>query len=142
MYTLAYRITGNFEDAVDVIQEGFLQVFRNLSDFRGGARLGTWIHTIVAREAIRKIKSRIYFEDIDEADADALIDWGANIDIEYLEKAIAGLPEGYRAIFTLHEIEGFRHREIAELLSISENTSKSQLFKSKQLLKKKLNNMS
>lgn len=142
MYTLAYRITGNFEDAGDVIQEGFLQVFRNLADFRGGARLGTWIHTIVAREAIRKIKSRIYFEDIDEAEADALIDLSGPIDIEYLEQAIAGLPEGYRAIFTLYEIEGFRHREIAELLNVSENTSKSQLFKAKRLLKEKLNPMS
>lgn len=139
MYTLAWRITGNFEDAGDVIQEGFLQVFRHLRDFRGGSKLGTWIHTIIAREAIRKVKDRIYFEDLEEVETETLLDWGGPIDTEYLEKAIAELPEGYRAIFTLYEIEGFRHREIAGLLDISENTSKSQLFKAKRLLKEKLN---
>ena len=138
MYTLAYRITGNFDDANDVIQEGFLQVFRNLRAFQGGSKLSTWIHTIIARAAIRKVKDRIYFEDIDTSAGPALIDWGVSIDIEYLEKAIAALPEGYRTIFTLYEIEGFKHREIAEMVEISENTSKSQLFKAKKMLRQKL----
>ena len=138
MYTLAYRITGNFDDANDIIQEGFLQVFRNLRSFQGGSKLSTWIHTIIARAAIRKVKDRIYFEDIDTSAGSALIDWVASIDIEYLEKAIAALPEGYRTIFTLYEIEGFKHREIAEMVEISENTSKSQLFKAKKMLRQKL----
>ena len=138
MYTLAYRITGNFDDANDVIQEGFIQVFRNLHTFHGGSKLSTWIHTIIARTAVRKVKNRIYFEDIETSVDSTLIDWGASIDIEYLEKAIAALPEGYRTIFTLYEIEGFKHREIAEMVEISENTSKSQLFKAKKMLREKL----
>jgi len=138
MYTLAYRITGNFEDANDVLQESFLLLFRKLHTFKGEAKLSSWIHTIIARAAIRKIKGKIYFEDIESADTSTIIDWGASIDIDYLEKAIANLPEGYRTIFTLYEIEGFKHREIAELIDISENTSKSQLFKAKKMLRENL----
>ena len=138
MYTLAYRVTGNFDDANDVLQEGFLLIFRNLNTFKGEAKLSSWMHTIIARAAIRKIKNRIYFEDIESADTSTAIDWGTSIDIEYLEKAIANLPEGYRAIFTLYEIEGFKHREIAELMGISESTSKSQLFKAKKMLRENL----
>jgi RNA polymerase sigma-70 factor (ECF subfamily) len=138
MYTLAYRITGNFDDANDVLQEGFLLVFGNLHAFNGEAKLSSWIHTIIARAAIRKIKERIYFEDIESTDTSAIIDLGTAIDVDYLEKAIANLPEGYRTIFTLYEIEGFKHREIAELMDISENTSKSQLFKAKKMLRENL----
>lgn len=138
MYTLAYRITGNFDDASDVLQDGFLQVFRKLDAFKGESKLSSWIHTIIARTAIRKIKNRIYFQDIETTDTSALIDWGASIDTDHLEKAIAALPEGYRTIFVLYEIEGFKHREIAEMLELSENTSKSQLFKAKKILRETL----
>lgn len=140
MYTLAYRITNNFEDANDVLQEGFIKVFNNLESFNWNSKLGTWIHTIIARTALNKIKNRIYFDDVEQIPDTSTIDWGASIDTEYLEKAIASLPDGYRAVFTLYEIEGFKHREIAELLSISENTSKTQLFKAKKMLQIKLKN--
>jgi len=142
MYTLSYRITGNFEDANDVIQEGFVQVFRKLHTFKGESKLGSWIHTIMARTAIDRIKHRIFFEDVEKIDSSKLIDWGASIETDHLEKAIADLPDGYRSIFTLYEIEGFKHREIAELIGISENTSKSQLFKAKKILREKLSEYS
>ncbi len=141
MFTLAYRITGNFDDANDVLQEGFLLIFGKLHTFKREAKLSSWIHTIIARTAIRKIKDRIYFEDLENTDTSTIIDWGTAIDIDYLEKAIANLPEGYRTIFTLYEIEGFKHREIAELIEISEGTSKSQLFKAKKMLRETLNKM-
>ncbi len=110
----------------------FLLIFRKLHTFKGEAKLSSWIHTIIVRAAIRKIKDKIYFEDIESANTSTIIDWGASIDTDYLEKAISNLPEGYRTIFTLYEIEGFKHREIAELIDISESTSKSQLFKAKK----------
>jgi RNA polymerase sigma-70 factor (ECF subfamily) len=138
MYTLAYRITNNFEDANDVLQEGFVKVFNNLESFKGNSKLGTWVHTIIARTALNKIKNRIYFEDVENVADNSTIDWGASIDTEYLEQAIASLPDGYRTVFTLYEIEGFKHREIADMLSISENTSKTQLFKAKKMLQVKL----
>lgn len=138
MYTLAYRITNSFDDANDVLQEGFLYIFENLKSFKGESKLGTWIHTIIARTALRKISHRIIFEDIAETRESEAIDWGSEIDIQLLEIAIAELPDGYRSIFTLFEIEGFKHHEIAEMMDISVNTSKSQLHKAKRMLITKL----
>jgi len=100
--------------------------------------LGTWIHTIMARAAIKKVKNKIYFEEIKESDEAVAIDWNAINDVQYLEKAIASLPAGYRTAFTLYEIEGFKHGEIAEMLNISVSTSKTQLFKAKRMLIEKL----
>ena len=139
MYTIAYRITNNFEDANDALQEGFIQVFDNLKSFNGASKLGTWIHTIIARAALKKIKKRIHFVEIEVAQEPITIDWGSTIDIQLLEKAIASLPDGYRSIFTLYEIEGFKHREIAEMMDISVNTSKTQLLKAKRMLRENLN---
>ena len=66
MYTLAYRITNNTQDAEDALQEGFLNVFKSLSSFQGGAQLSTWIHTIIARAAIKKVKTNVNFEEIEQ----------------------------------------------------------------------------
>lgn len=138
MYTLSYRITGSFEDANDVMQEGFLQVFENLISFKREAKLGTWIHTIMARAALKKIKTRIQFTEIDEQTEHESIALVELVDAAIMEKAISLLPEGYRSIFTLYEIEGFKHREIAEMMNITESTSKTQLFKAKRMLVERL----
>ncbi len=138
MYTLSYRITNNFEDANDILQEGFIQVFEGLKSFKSNAALGTWIHTIIARTALRKIKNKIHFIDIDEIEQPDPIDWGTTIDVQYLEDNIASLPVGYRSVFTLYELEGFKHKEIAEMMDISISTSKTQLHKAKRMLQEKL----
>jgi RNA polymerase sigma factor (sigma-70 family) len=138
MYTLAYRITNSSEDAGDVLQEGFLDVFRNLGSFKGDSKIGTWIHTIIARAALKKIRNRIIFEDISEIPENIILDWGEEIDVQELDKAITELPDGYRSIFTLYEIEGFKHSEIAHMMDISISTSKTQLLKAKRMLGKKL----
>lgn len=138
MYTLSYRITNNFEDANDVLQEGFIQVFDGLKSFKGKSQLGTWIHTIIARTALKKIKNKIHFVELSEVGEPNPIDWGLIIDVKLLEKSIASLPDGYRSIFTLYEIEGFKHKEIAEMMNISINTSKTQLHKAKKMLQEKL----
>lgn len=136
MYTLACRITGDFETAAEVVQDAFLQVFRHLGDFQGKSTLGAWIKTIVVRAAISSLrKRRIRFEALEDHNEADSIDWGDAIDTEYLEQAIRALPEGYRAVFLLAEVEGYAHREIAELLGISEGTSKSQLFYAKKRLR-------
>ncbi len=138
MFTLSYRITNDFELANDVLQDAFIQIFRNLQQFRRESTLGAWIKTIVIRTAYRKVKQRVTFEDIDNVNPQERIDWGTSIDAEYLEKAIQALPEGYRAVFVLAEVEGYSHREIGELLTISEGTSKSQLFYAKKRLREML----
>lgn len=138
MFTLAYRITNDFEDANDVLQEGFVQVFRAIEQFRGESTIGAWIKTIVIRTAYRKVKQRITFDDIENLPDNTIVQWGNSLDTEYLEKAIQSLSEGYRTVFTLAEIEGFSHREIGEMLGISEGTSKSQLFYAKKRLRQML----
>lgn len=135
MYTLAYRITNDFEDANDVLQEGFVDVFRGLQKFEGKSKLSTWIHTIIMRRAIKKVKGRMYFDDVDQVADTRSVDWGSSIDIDHLEKAIHDLPTGYRTVFTMVEIEGYKHREVADMLNISINSSKSQLFKAKRKLR-------
>ncbi|MBI5914527.1 MAG: RNA polymerase sigma factor [Bacteroidetes bacterium] len=141
MYTLAYRITGDFEAANDVLQEGFVKVFRGLGTFRGESTLGAWIKTIVVRTAYSYLrKDKHFFEPVENVPPGSQVDWGHYLDAEYLEKAIRSLPEGYRTVFVLIEVEGYSHREVAGLLGISEGTSKSQLFYSKKRLRALLKN--
>jgi DNA-directed RNA polymerase specialized sigma24 family protein len=117
MYTLAYRLTHNFEVANEVLQ-------------------GAWLKTIVIRTALKHVKTIKNFDEITPSVSDTLIDWGETLDAEYLEKAIQSLPDGFRTVFVLIEIEGYTHKEVAEILGISEGTSKSQLFYAKQRLRK------
>ncbi|MBV6440114.1 MAG: RNA polymerase sigma factor [Haliscomenobacteraceae bacterium CHB4] len=140
MYTLAYRFTGDFDTAAEVLQDAFLQVFRHLADFQGKSTLGAWIKTIVVRAALSELRRRrIHFESLESQHGTDTVDWGTTVlDTEYLERAIQALPEGYRTVFVLAEIEGFSHKEIGEMLGISEGTSKSQLFYAKKRLRETL----
>ena len=97
------------------------------NSFKGNSQLWTWIHKIIARAALKKIKNRINFEDLNNDEEAEPFDWGSVIDVPYLEKAISSLPDGYRSVFILYEVEGFMHKEIAEMMNISVNTSKTQL---------------
>jgi RNA polymerase sigma factor (sigma-70 family) len=137
MYTLAYRITGDFDDANDVLQDSFMEVFKHLSQFRGDASLGAWIKQIVVRKSTKK-KKIIVWKDL-EAYTGESIDWNeVEINTAHLETAILALPDGFRTIFVLAEVEGYAHREIAVMLNITEGTSKSQLFHAKRKLRNML----
>lgn len=140
MFTLAYRIVGNYEQAKDVLQETFLSVFKGINNFRFESTIGAWIKVILLRTAYRHIKSETAMEYLEENNAyENTANEETDIyDFKHLEQAIMDLPTNARSIFTLVEIEGYKHKEIAEMLSISEGTSKSQLHYAKQLLKKKL----
>ena len=141
MYTLAYRITSDFNLADDALQEGFIKVFRNLHRFRQESTLGAWIKVIVVRTALSKIKREPQTESFQAHHAKDMVDWGHHLDVEYLEKAIQQLPEGYRSVFVLIEVEGYAHKEVAEMLQISVGTSKSQLFHAKKTLRRILGNL-
>jgi RNA polymerase sigma-70 factor (ECF subfamily) len=138
MYTAAYRITNDFDSANDVLQDAFIKVFRALPKFRQESTLGAWIKTIVVRTALSHIKRQLRFEPLEHHVGDEAIDWGHRLDVEYLERAIQALPEGYRAVFVLVEIEGYPHKEVAEMLGVSVGTSKSQLFHAKKRLRETL----
>ncbi|MEO0472966.1 MAG: RNA polymerase sigma factor [Bacteroidota bacterium] len=138
MYTLCYRITSDHELAADAMQEAFLGVFRGMHNFRKESTLGAWIKTIVVRTAYKKLRKQPQTDELDERVMGEMIDWGDFLDAEYLEKAIQSLPPGYRSVFILIEVEGYAHKEVAEMLNISVGTSKSQLFYAKKQLKQKL----
>lgn len=139
MFTLAYRVTGDMELAADVLQEAFVKIFRHLPSFRRESTLGAWIKTIVIRTAYSQIRNnKLFIEPLEPAHAADQIDWSAFSNAEYLEKAIMDLPDGYRAVFTLIEIEGYAHKDVSEMLGISVGTSKSQLFYAKKRLRETL----
>ena len=138
MYTLAYRITGDFDLANDVLQDAFLGVFLGLSKFQQRSTLGAWIKTIVVRTAYKKIKKEPPHDELTESATKEMIDWGDFLEAEYLEKAIQALPSGYRSVFVLIEVEGYSHKEVAGMLGISAGTSKSQLYHAKRHLQKRI----
>ncbi len=139
MYTAAYRITSDFDLANDVLQEAFVKIFRHLAGFRRESTLGAWIKTIVVRTALSKMRREIRMEALEDYHhQDQIVDWGHHLDVDYLEKAIQALPTGYRSVFVMIEVEGYSHKEVAEMLGISVGTSKSQLFYAKKKLRKSL----
>lgn len=135
MYSTAYRIVNDFDLASDALQEAFIQVFRDLKQFRFQSSLGSWIKTIVVHTSLKIIKKQRSLQFTELPDNIKLVSWEEPLKGEHLEKAILSLPSGYRVIFLLVEVEGYKHREVAEMLNISEGTSKSQLFHAKKYLK-------
>jgi len=138
MFNVSLRITNDHDESLDVIQEGFLQVFNDLPKFRGESTLGAWIKIIIVRSSLKKLNRNNNHESLDLAIHDQPIEWSDSFDANDLDQAIRSLPEGYRAVFLLIEKEGYKHREVAEMLNISEGTSKSQLFQAKKMLQSKL----
>ncbi len=140
MFTIAYRIVSNRDDAHDALQDAFIQVFRDISQYRFDSTLGAWIKTIVVRTSLRLLsKNRnLSFTDIEEALNEETILIPDTLNSEYLEKMILSLPDGYRTVFLLTEVEGYTHEEAAKILGISTGTSKSQLHHAKKMLKNRL----
>ncbi|UYZ62062.1 RNA polymerase sigma factor [Hymenobacter weizhouensis] len=142
MFSAALRILNDRDLAQDALQEAFVEVFQHLADFRQQSTLGAWIKTIVVRRALRTLRREQRMDVYDqERHPEPLVAWHDNLTGEALEKAIGELAAGYRAVFCLVEVEGYAHREVAELLGITEGTSKSQLYHAKRLLQRKLQHL-
>lgn len=144
IYSTCHRMLGNAQDAEDAAQETFIKVFRSIGKFRGDSSIHTWIYRIAANtciEHLRKRKNKPYHESIDDPDetSPTISDSGTPVSVRLIiEREIEQLTEGYKTVFVLHEIDGFKHREIAKMLNISEGTSKSQLSAAKAHLRKQL----
>jgi RNA polymerase sigma-70 factor (ECF subfamily) len=139
MFNTALRIVKDEETCYDVVQEAFILVFNNLEQFAFKSTIGAWIKTIVVRQAIHKIRPEVKAGTTIQ-NYDAIV-WPEDLSGEYLQKAILELPDGYRTVFTMVEIEGYTHREVAEMMQISEGTSKSQLYQAKRMLQKKVSGL-
>jgi RNA polymerase sigma factor (sigma-70 family) len=141
MYNICLRMTGNRQDAEDILQDAFYQAYRHLHELRSPDNFGAWLRRIVINRSISFIKSRIYFTDIEtarfayEENAEDNLE---SLSMKQINGAIQELPDGCRIIFNLFLLEDFSHREIAEMLNISESTSKSQYQRARKLLQVKL----
>lgn len=138
MFTIAYRIVNNRDDAHDVLQETFIEVFNHIRSFRNESSIGAWIKTILVRKALKKLKELKFADNFGENGIEIPPDYLDDLSGEYLEQLILSLPEGFRTVFLLFEVEGYSHQEIADMLNISESTSKSQLSRAKKSLRMKI----
>lgn len=141
MLGVCRRYIKDLQFAEDVMASGFVKVFKNLEAFRYEGSFEGWIRQIMVRQSIshlRKNQFVVYDETVmEKAHPQTTID-SFDWEVEYIQSLIDALPDGYRAVFVLHAIEGYRHQDIAEMLDISESTSKSQLFKARRLLQQGL----
>ena len=144
LYNLAFRMTGSAEEAEDLLQDVFLHAHRKLGSFRGESSLGTWLYRLGMNQCLDYLRGRQVKmgRATDSLDDDAAAEPAARapavptaISRLDLDRAIAKLPEGCRAVFLLHDVEGFDHGEVAAVLGISEGTSKSQVHKARVKLR-------
>jgi RNA polymerase sigma-70 factor (ECF subfamily) len=148
VYSLCLRMVGNTAEAEDLAQEAFLQLFRKIGTFRGESAFSTWLHRLSVNVVLMHLRKK----GLNEVSLDEMMepqqedgpkkDIGArdnvlagSIDRVNLERCVESLPPGYRIIFVLHDIEGYEHNEIAEMMGCSIGNSKSQLHKARMKLR-------
>ena len=147
VYSLCLRMVSNPSQAEDLAQEAFLQLFRKISTFRGESAFSTWLHRMTVNVVLMQLRKKglpsVSLEETLETDEEApRKEFGADdvklsgsIDRLQLERAIGRLPPGYRTVFVLHDVEGFEHNEIAQIVGCSIGNSKSQLHKARLKLR-------
>jgi RNA polymerase sigma-70 factor, ECF subfamily len=150
VYSLCLRMTGNTAEAEDLAQEAFLQLFRKISTFRGDSAFSTWLHRLVVNVVLMHLRKKglqqVSLDDVDTSQEEPVKrDYGdddrrlmGSVDRISLNRAIADLPPGYRAVFVLHDVEGYEHNEIAQIMGCSIGNSKSQLHKARLKLRETL----
>jgi RNA polymerase sigma-70 factor (ECF subfamily) len=138
MYAVCLRYAGNADDAQDILQDGFVKIFKNLDRFRSEGSFEGWIRRIFVNTAIEHLRRRTYLTPIAEKEENTIpykektaLDRLGEKDIL---KLISQLSPGYRTVFNMYVVEGYTHKEIGDLLGISEGTSKSQLARARMIL--------
>ena len=152
VFSLCLRMTGNYEEAEDLTQEAFLQLYRKIVTFRGDSAFSTWMHRLTVNVILMHLRKNglieVSLEETLEPSEEECTkkDFGSEdrnlagyIDRVVLNHAIESLPAGYRSVFVLHDIEGHEHSEIAEMLGCSMGNTKSQLHKARMKLRSLLN---
>jgi RNA polymerase sigma-70 factor (ECF subfamily) len=148
VYSLCLRMTGNVEAAEDFTQDAFLQLHRKIATFRGDSAFSTWLHRLTVNVVLMHLRKKglsevSLDETLDPSEEDGpKKDFGSedqvltgSIDRLNLERAVQSLPPGYRITFVLHDIEGYEHNEIAEMMGCAIGNSKSQLHKARMKLR-------
>ena len=141
MFNICIRMTGNIADAEDVLQDSFLLAFRQMHQLKNEHQFAGWLKKIVVNECIRFSKRQFNWQELMEENQ--VIDqseqeWWKECSLNSLNQAIRELPDGCRQVFNLYAVEDVSHKEIAQLLNITESTSKSQYHRARELLRKKI----
>lgn len=145
-YGICLRYFRNSNEAEDALQEGFIRIFNSIDKFRFEGSFEGWMRKIIVNTSINFYKANLKhcynadYEDLEEIIEDENTSYDG-LTVDLMLNTIKELPDGYRLVFNLFEIEGYSHKEIAEMLEISINTSKSQLMKAKKILQKKLSSV-
>ena len=142
LFTLCLKYSGSYEDAEDNLQDSFLKIFEKISQYKGTGSFEGWMTRIVINTALSKASNQTVFLTIKEdfvEDTDVELDEEA-ISTDFLIKIIQELPQRYRHVFNLYAMEGHTHKEIAEILKITEGTSKSNLARARQKLRERIEN--
>lgn len=140
------RYAKNTTEAEDILQEAFIKIFKNIAEVRDENAAVGWMKRVVTNTAINYYRSNVRYwqmedyQSVEQSNGDYW-DMMAHLSNEEILKLIHALPDGYRMVFNLYVIDGYDHAAIAQMLDISENTSRSQLFKARDMLKKKLNEL-
>jgi RNA polymerase sigma-70 factor (ECF subfamily) len=143
MYAVCLRYANNAEDAQDLLQEGFIKVYRNLHRFRAEGSFEGWIRRVFINSSIEHLRKKsVQMSKVTDKEEDTIEDADISALDSLAEKDIINLVQelspGYRTVFNLYVIEGYSHKEIGEQLGISEGTSKSQLARARSILQKKV----
>ncbi|UXP32461.1 RNA polymerase sigma factor [Reichenbachiella agarivorans] len=144
MLNTSFRIVRDLAEAEDVVQESFVKAFHGIEKFRGDSTFGSWLKRIVVNGALNALKRKKELADIDEEGVELVEDVPIDCDglnLDQIKAAVTQLPDGFRLVFTLYMIEGYDHKEIAEIMEITESTSKSQLNRAKVKLRELLKTM-
>ena len=144
MLSVCRYYISDLQHAEDVMLKGFFKVFSNLKSFKNEGSFEGWIRKIMVRESLSFLRQQRKIEySVDEIETQNISSYSIDIelDVDEIQQLIDELPDGYRMVFVLYAIEGYKHYEIAEMLKISEGTSKSQLFKARKMLQQKLNEL-
>lgn len=141
MYNTCLRMLNNVAEAEDVLQESFIEAFKNLERFEHRTSFGGWLKQICINRSINQLKKRkIDWVDMektavyDHADENGIDEAETNMQVESVKKAIMKLPDGYRTVLNLYLMEGYDHEEIAEILNVAESTTRTQYMRAKQKL--------
>lgn len=141
MLSVCRRYIKDEHYAEDVMISAFMKVFTNLNKFGFQGSFEGWVRRIMVNESIsflRKQKQPLFTEDMIVYPEESWNNINQELDVEQIQELIDSLPDGYKMVFVLYAVEGYKHGEIAEMLEVSENTSKSQLFKARKMLQQKL----
>lgn len=141
LFAICLRYSPNYTEAEDNLQDAFITIFKKIGQYKGKGSFEGWIKRVTVNTVLQKYRKKRTFQIVDEGqiedNAEEEVE-SAEIPLEFLLKIVQELPDRYRLVFTMYVMDGYQHKEIAELLGISNGTSKSNLARARMILKNKV----